>query len=323
MLTCLPMKDLYPPLDPYAVHILKVSGGHSLYVEECGNPEGIPVLFLHGGPGSGCKTYHRSFFDPQKYRAILFDQRGSGRSTPRGRLEDNTTGHLLADMELIREQLKIGGWLLFGGSWGATLALLYAEAYPHRIKGLVLRGTFLARQQDLDWYIKDGVNRIYPECWNELMALLPAKADANPISTIHALLNGEDELAQRRVARAWATWGGQVALGDDFTPQDTEGHVAGAVVQQAKIELHYAFHDYFIRDNQILLNCRLIPKVPVILIHGRRDLVCPVESAYALHQQLPFAELRILPNAGHIAGGADMIDAIVTAADEMALRIAP
>jgi proline iminopeptidase len=315
------MKELYPSIEPHAVHILKVEGGHSLYVEECGNPEGIPVVFLHGGPGSGCKIYHRSFFDPTTYRAILFDQRGSGRSTPHGRLENNTTDHLLADMELIRKHLGIETWLLFGGSWGATLALLYAETYPHRVNGLVLRGTFLARQCDLDWYIKDGVNRIYPERWNELMTALQGGGSGDPIAAIRALLHGEDELAQRRIARAWSIWGGQVALGDDFAAQDCESHVPTTVLQQARLELHYGFHQYFIKENQILLDCRRIPVVPVMLIHGRRDLVCPVESAYTLHQHLAFSELRILPKAGHIAGGADMIDAMVRAADEMALRI--
>lgn len=317
------MKELYPPIKPYAVHVLKVDGGHSLYVEECGNPSGIPVVFLHGGPGSGCKTYHRSFFDPAKYRAILFDQRGAGRSTPPGRLENNTTDHLLADLELIRKHLKIDTWLLFGGSWGATLALLYAETFPDRVNGLVLRGTFLARQRDLDWYIKDGVNRIYPERWNDMVTALHSNGSSDLITTIHAMLHGKDELAQRRVARVWWMWGGQVALGDDFIPQETEVHASSTVLQQARVEVHYGFHHYFIEENQILLNCHKVPEVPVILIHGRRDLVCPLESAHTLHQYLPSSALRILPKAGHIAGGADMIDAMVSAADEMADLICP
>ncbi len=315
------MKDLYPPIEPYATYKLKVGGDHSLYVEECGNPKGLSVVFLHGGPGSSCKPYHRRFFDPAKYRAILFDQRGSGRSNPFGKLEDNTTAHLLADMEFIREHLGLESWLLFGGSWGATLALLYAETYPHRVNGLVLRGTFLARQEDLDWFVKEGANRIYPERWDELMATLFDETHHDPIASFHDLLNGNDELAQRRVARAWSRWGGQLALGGEFAPQDNEGHVSNADLQQARIELHYAFHRYFINENQILINSGLLPDVPIILIHGRRDLVCPVESAYTLHKHLPTSTLSILPNAGHIAGSPDMIDALVTAADEMALSI--
>ena len=316
------MTDLYPPIEPHAVHHLDVGGGHSLYVEECGNPQGIPVVFLHGGPGGGCKIYQRSFFNPQKYRAILFDQRGCGRSKPHGRLEDNTTAHLLADLESIRERLGVRQWLLFGGSWGATLALLYAQAHPQRVSGLVLRGSFLARQMDLDWYLKDGANRIYPECWAELLDALHGEDHGDLIGAVQRILHGDDELAQRRVARAWTIWGAQVALGDGYTPSEPEGHVSAAMLQQARIELHYGFHRYFIEENQVLRDCRLIPKMPVVLVHGRRDLVCPAESAFTLRKALPFAELRILPTAGHIASGAEMSSALVKAADDMAERLA-
>lgn len=315
------MKELFPPIEPYAVHQLDVGGGHQLYVEECGNPEGIPAVFLHGGPGGGCKIYHRSFFDPGKYRAILFDQRGCGRSKPLGLLEHNTTGHLLADLETVRARLGVERWLLFGGSWGATLALLYAQSHPERVSGMILRGIFLARQKDLDWYIKDGVNRIYPERWTELLESLHGAGGDDLIATLRALLNGRDELAQRRIAKAWSIWGGQVALGDDFKPSQQDCHVTAETLHQARIELHYGFHRYFLEENQVLRNCRKIPQMPVSLIHGRRDLVCPVESAFTLRQALPFADLNILPKAGHIAGGADMIDALVDAAEAMAERL--
>jgi proline iminopeptidase len=316
------MKDLYPPIEPYAAHFLDVDGGHRLYAEECGNPAGLPVVFLHGGPGSGCKSYHRCFFDPHKYRIVLPDQRGSGRSTPHGGLTHNTTQYLLADLELIRTRLGIDRWLLFGGSWGAGLALLYAEQHPERVSGMVLRGTFLARHCDLNWYVKDGVNRIYPERWAELVGVIPKSGRGDLVRAIHGLLHGKDELAQRRIARAWSLWGGQVALGDEFDPATVDEHVPQRMVQQARLELHYAFNRYFLEEGQILEDCERLPDVPIILIHGRRDLVCPVESAYALHQHLPRAELRILPNAGHIASGEEMIDALVRAADEMAERLA-
>jgi len=316
------MTELYPPIEPFAVHLLDVGGGHHVYVEECGNPQGIPVIFLHGGPGGGCKIYQRSFFHPQKYRAILFDQRGCGRSKPHGLLEENSTQHLLADMELIRQRLGVDKWLLFGGSWGATLALLYAQTHPNRVSGMALRGSFLARQMDLDWYLKDGANRIYPECWAELLDALHGEDQGDLIGSIHGILHGEDELAQRRVARAWSVWGGQVALGDEYTPSDPEGHVPANMLQQARIELHYGLHRYFIEENRVLRDCPLIPKMPIILVHGRRDLVCPVESAYTLSKALPFAELRILPTAGHIASGAEMSAALVEAADDMAGRLA-
>lgn len=316
------MTDLYPPLEPYATHSITVGGGHQLYVEECGNPQGLPVVFLHGGPGGGCKPYQRAFFHPEKYRAILFDQRGAGRSKPVGLLEHNTTADLLADMETIREKLGIQQWLLFGGSWGATLSLLYAQAFPARVSGIVLRGSFLARQRDLDWYIKDGVNRIYPEFWAEFLSVLKEADRADVISAMYRILHGEDELAQRRVARAWSVWGGKVALGEAYRPADPEGHVAASQLQQAKIELHYGYHRYFIEENQILKNSHLVPKVPTLIIHGRQDLVCPVESAYQLQQHLPHAELKILPKGGHVASGVDMSSALVEAADAMVTRLA-
>ena len=315
------MKDLYPAIEPYADHILDVDGGHRLYVEECGNPAGLPVMFLHGGPGSGCKSYHRCFFDPQRYRIILADQRGSGRSTPHGGLRNNTTHHLLSDLEFLRERLKIEGWVLFGGSWGATLALLYAQMHPERVAGMVLRGAFLARQRDLDWYVRDGVNRVYPELWAELLDVIRGPERGHLVQALHRLLNGSDELAQRRVARTWSLWGGQVALGDEFNPAEVDEHVPQSMVQQARLELHYAAHRYFLEEDQILKDCDRLPDVPITLIHGRRDLVCPAESAYALHQRLPKAQLRILPHAGHVASGAEMIDALVTAADEMLARL--
>lgn len=315
------MRELYPPIEPYAVHLLDVGNSHTVYVEECGNPAGIPAVFLHGGPGGGCKPYHRSFFDPAVYRAILFDQRGCGRSKPYGLLEHNTTQHLLADMEMIRERLGLDKWLLFAGSWGSTLALLYAQHYPQRVSGIVSRGTFLARQEDLDWYIKDGVNRIYPERWAELLDALHGAPHDDLISAFHAILHGKDELAQRRIARAWSAWGGQIALGDEFNPSDLEGHVPAQVLHQARIELHYGFNRYFIEENQILRDCHLIPKIPIILVHGRRDLVCPVESAFTLRKHLPFAELRVLPTAGHIASPPEMTAALIEAADDMAGRL--
>jgi proline iminopeptidase len=320
------MKALYPPIEPYAVHVLDVGGGHSVYVEECGNPAGLPAVFLHGGPGGGCKIYQRSFFDPAKYRAVLFDQRGCGRSKPCGLLEHNTTRHLLADMEAVRQRLGLEKWLLFGGSWGSALALLYAQQYPHRVSGIVSRGTFLARQADLDWYLKDGANRIYPERWAELLDAAqggPGGGDGDLVAAFQRILHGKDELARRRAARAWSLWGGQVALGDEFSPSGLEDHVPASVLHQARIELHYGFHRYFVEESQILRDCRLIPKMPVILVHGRRDLVCPVEAAFTLQKHLPFAELRILPGAGHIAGGAEMTSALVGAADDMAARLSP
>lgn len=312
------MKNLYPEIEPYATHYLEVDAIHRLYVEECGNRYGLPVIFLHGGPGSGCKLHHRRFFNPKRYRIVLLDQRGSGRSMPQGELRHNTTWDLVEDLERIREKLAIDRWLLFGGSWGATLALLYAQKYPDNVLGMILRGVFLARQRDLDWYIKEGVSRIYPEQWQSLIASIPKADRDDPIEAVYQCLRGTDELAQRRIAREWELWGARVTLGSAFDPRELEEQASIAVLHKARIETHYARHRYFIEENQILRHCERILEIPTIIIHGRNDLVCPPECAYTLYRRLPRSELRILPHAGHIASGDEMIDALVSAADQMA-----
>ena len=315
------MPPLYPGLEPYQTHRLPRSG-HTLYVEECGNPTGFPALFLHGGPGAGCKPLHRCFFNPALYRIVLLDQRGAGRSRPSGAVQENTTAELLDDLEAIRQTLAIPSWLVFAGSWGVTLALLYAETHPERVAGLILRGSFLARRMDLDWFIgEQGVRRIYPDAWERLLHGLPEPDRLKPLEALHRHLNGSDELAQRRAARAWEQWSSQIVLGDAFDPLAHETHVAHATVVQARIELHYAVHRYFIADNAILQACGRIAHIPTHILHGRRDLVCPVEAAYQLHRHLPSSTLRILPQAGHIAAGEDMLGALVEATDAMAMTL--
>ena len=310
------MKKLYPQIEPYKIHNLQVDKLHTLYIEESGNPDGLPVIFLHGGPGGGCKPHHRSFFNPEKQRIIIFDQRGAGRSTPAGEIEQNSTPELIADLELIRKTLKVDCWLLYAGSWGATLALLYAQTFPKKVLGMILRGSFLARQRDLDWFTKDGVSRIYPDYWQRLTGFVGG--DEEVVNAIHADLLSEDKKVQQRSAREWSIWGGAVALGPAFDPAFLETEpVSAAELNQAKIELHYAVNRYFIEENQILNHCDKISHLPVTLIHGRNDLVCPVESAWTLHEKLPNSELTILPNSGHLADGEEMIDALVCATDEM------
>lgn len=315
------MKALYPDLEPYATHRYS-RDSHRIYVEECGNREGIPVLFLHGGPGSGCKRYHRSFFDPARYRIVLFDQRGAGRSMPHGELNHNTTADLVLDIEYLRQHLHVGRWLLFGGSWGATLALLYAQQFPSNVSGLILRGSFLGRRSDLDWFAgENGVRRIYPEQWERLLAILSESERADPLAALYRHVTGGDELAQRRAAREWELWSSRVVLGEEFDSARLGEHVSIEVVNQARIELHYAANRYFIEENAILRHGGKIAHLPAVIIHGRRDLVCPVESAWSLHRSLPESELRILPEAGHIAAGEAMIDALVNATDAMAGRL--
>lgn len=314
------MRTLYPPIEPRRVFYLSV-GRHRLYVEECGNPTGIPVLFLHGGPGSGCRSEHRRFFDPARYRIILVDQRGAGRSQPQGEVRDNTTQHLLDDLERVRRESAVERWLLFGGSWGAALSLLYAQAHPDRVYGMILRGSFLARRRDLQWFIESGAPRVYPEQWAQLLDHLPAAARGDPVAAIDRILNGDDELARRRIAREWTLWGHRVALGDAFDPEALSDQVPAAVVHQARIELHYARYGYFVEEGRLLRDCDArLQQVPVVLIHGRHDLVCPVEAAFSLYRKLPHADFRVLPGAGHLAAGEAMIDALVAATDEMAAR---
>ncbi len=311
------MKSLYPEIVPYKTFFLDTGSQHRVYVELCGNPDGLPVLFLHGGPCSGCKPDHRRFFNPEKYHIVLFDQRGCGRSLPFAELEHNTTQDLLDDMERIRKALDIAQWVLFGGSWGATLALLYAQRYPAQVKALILRGSFLARRKDMDWFMEAGAGQVYPELWQRFMRCFPAQAVADPVELIWLGLHSDDENLRLRVAREWMAWGGQIALGTAY-PNDAQTPVDDETVQQVKMEVHYAKAGYFIEENQILRHCAALQAVRTIIIHGRNDLVCPVEAAFKLSLALPQADYIVLPNSGHIAQGEEMIDALVNATDKIA-----
>lgn len=312
------MKTLYPEILPYQTFFLKTGSKHAVYVEQSGNIDGIPVIFLHGGPCSGTKPDHRRFFNPKLYRIILFDQRGCGLSLPFGKLENNTTQDLIDDMERIRNQLAIAQWLVFGGSWGGALALLYARQHKDKVMGLIIRAVFLARQQDLDWFAKDGADKIYPEQWQRLVESIPERSRDNPVQGLCDVLWGEDEVAQRRAAKEWMAWGGQVSLGNDYQPSPKGEHVTEKMVKQVCMELHYARHRYFLVENQILDNCSGLAEIPTVIIHGRHDFVCPMEAGYSLHKVLPNAEYIVLPNAGHVAQGKEMINALVAATDRFA-----
>lgn len=313
------MQSLYPAIKPYAIHQLAVDDLHTLYVEESGNPKGTPVLFLHGGPGAGCDPDHRRFFDPTAYRIILFDQRGAGQSIPHAALEKNTTQLLVADMEAIRNHLGIERWVLFGGSWGSTLALVYAETYPQRVLNMVLRGIFLCRTIDLDWFYKPGgANRVFPEEWEAFISHLPLKEQSNILENYYQRLTGKDEVAKMAAAKAWSRWEG-VCLTLQPNPNVvnhlTNPHVA---MSMACIEAHYFMNDIFLEENHILNNASRLADIPGVIVHGRYDMVCPLDNAYALKKVWPKAELEIVRDAGHSAFEPGMTHALVTATNTIA-----
>lgn len=311
------MKTLYPEIEAYQTFFLETESVHSIYVELSGDPEGLPVIFLHGGPGSGTQSHHRRFFNPEKFLIILFDQRGCGQSLPFGDLENNTTQDLIDDMECIRVKLGIDIWLLFGGSWGGALALLYAQQHRQRVSAMIIRGLFLARQQDLDWFAKDGVNQIYPEQWQKLLGAISTGERGGLVRGMCNALWSDDEVGRIRAAKAWDAWSGQVALGVDFQGGEGNQEQSNKQVLQVRLEMHYAQNQYFIAENQILEGCDILKTIPTIIIHGRYDLVCPIAAAYQLKQIMPYAKFWVLPTAGHVAKGKEMIDALVTATDKM------
>lgn len=312
------MRTLYPEIEPVQSGPLDVGDGHQVYYEDSGSRSGLPVIFLHGGPGSGAKPHHRQFFDPERYRIVVFDQRGTGRCQPFGRLQGNTTQNILADMEAIREELGIDAWLVFGGSWGATLALLYTEAHPERVKGLVLRGTFLARSQDLNWMLGHGAHRFFPEYWAEFIKEFDSSTPEAILETMNGRLFSDQRDEQLRAARTWALWTGRVVTYTLVNEYQLDIDDEQKLIDEARIEMHYAKNRYFIEENQILNQIDRVPDVPVKIIHGRRDMTCTPSASWDVHVRLPKSELSILPDAGHLAGESAMTDALVRATDAMA-----
>ena len=312
------MLILYPDIKPFAEHKLAVDEPHTLHIEECGNPDGTPVVFLHGGPGGGCEPFNRRFFDPEKYRVILFDQRGAGKSAPHAELRGNTTTALVDDIEKIRQHLDIEQWMVFGGSWGATLGLLYAEAYPQSVLGLIVRGVFLCRQKDLHWLYDSGASRIFPDAWEDFMKPIPVSERDDVIAAFYKRLTGTDDLARMAAAKAWSRWEGRCAtLRPSHTVMDhmADPHTA---ISLARIECHYFFNDGFIEENQIINNIESIKDIPGIIVHGRYDMVCPLDNAHTLHKSWPSSELHIVRDAGHASSEPSIVDALVRATDEMA-----
>ncbi len=315
------MRTLYPAIQPYVRHTLSVDDPHQLYVEECGNPEGIPVVFVHGGPGGGCEAWHRQLFNPDLYRIILFDQRGCGRSTPHAELRDNDTQALLADMELIRQHLDVDRWLVFGGSWGSTLGLLYAEAHPARVLGLVMRGIFLCRDQDIGWFYQSGASRLFPDYWHDFVAPVERDERHDMVAAYYRLLTGDDEVKRLTAAKAWSTWEGRTSTLNskpELVAHFANSHVARGL---ARIECHYFINKAFIEPNQIIRQAYVLEDIPGVIIHGRYDAVCPVDQAVALHEAWPAARLNIVSASGHSAGEPAIADALIRATDEFAERL--
>jgi len=315
------VKGLYPAIEPYRQWHMPVQAPHELYIEECGNPDGLPVLFIHGGPGSGCQPFHRRYFDPEVYRIILFDQRGAGKSTPHAELSNNTTADLVSDMEQLREQLGIEQWVLFGGSWGSTLSLVYAETYPERVSGLILRGIFLCRPQDIAWFYQQGAGRIFPEHWEQFIAPIPEDERGDMVSAYYRQLTSDDETTRLEAARAWSLWEGRtVSLLPCKEVEEVFGD-AHFALSIARIECHYFMHDSFLDKNQIVNNANTLKDIPGIIVHGRYDVVCPVDQALALHAAWPQAELQVIADAGHAASEPATVDVLVSATRDMARKL--
>ena len=314
------MRTLYPEIEPYRSQRIAVDARHTLRVEECGNPAGLPVLFLHGGPGAGLARYHRRFFDPARYRIVLFDQRGAGQSTPFADLTDNTTWHLVADIETIRRQLGIERWVVFGGSWGSTLGLAYAQAHPEHVLGLVLRGIFLCRPAEIRWFYEEGgASWLLPEKWARFAAAIPADERGEMMAAYWRRLTGDDEAVRLAAAQAWGAWeGGAITL--EESPATEAGFAAPEVaLSLARIEAHYFRHHGWLQPDQLLRDVPKIRHIPATLVHGRYDIVCPVKSAYDLAAAWPEAELHIVL-AGHAASEPAIVDQLVQATERLADR---
>ncbi|MGH8750587.1 MAG: prolyl aminopeptidase [Burkholderiales bacterium] len=290
--------SLFPEIEPYAQDWLDVSGGHRIYYEQCGNVQGVPVLFLHGGPGSSCNPGHRRFFDPRHYHIILFDQRGCGKSTPCGEVRDNTTAHLIADMEQLRRALNVERWLLFGGSWGSTLALAYAQAHAPAVLGLILRGIFLASAEELDWYCY-GLKNFASEAWQRFANFLPEEKHGNLLQHYHQAIHQPDLQQAGAAAQAWNGYETELMMLGQSQPQIKSSVADELMLARARVQTHYLINCCFLKENKLIENLHKIRHLPAAIVHGRLDLICPVQTAQRLQRAWPEAQLKIVENAGH------------------------
>jgi proline iminopeptidase len=310
------MRTLYPSIQPYHTDHIQVSTIHRVYFEECGNPNGRPVIFLHGGPGGGIQPTYRQYFNPQKWRIILLDQRGCGKSAPFAELRENSTWDLVADIETLRQHLRIEKWAVFGGSWGSTLALAYGITYPESCTAFFLRGIFLLRKKEIDWFYQEGCSKIYPDAWEDYLKPIPPDERDDLVQAYHQRLTSADAQVRRTAAKAWAIWEGSTSKlipNDQMIEHYGEDQFAEAF---ARIECHYFVNKgFFEEDNFLLNNVHKIRHIPAIIVQGRYDVVCPCDNAWDLHRAWPEAELKIIPDAGHSVSETGTIDALIEATD--------
>jgi len=313
-----PRRELYPPIEPNHSGFLKVDSGHELYYEECGNPNGKPVVFLHGGPGGGCTDGMRRFWSPDVYRIVLFDQRGSGKSTPHANLENNTTWDLVNDIEILRVALQIDRWQVFGGSWGSTLALAYCQKHPDRVTEIVLRGIFMLRKKEIDWFYQHGASEIFPDRWEHYLKPIPESERGDLLQAYYQRLTSDDSEVRLAAARAWSVWEGTTST---LLPN---ADIAGAfgkaemALALARIECHYFVNNGFMDDNQLIRDVDKIRNIPAVIVQGRYDVVCPAVSAWELSRAWPEADLRIVADAGHAAFEPGNVHELITATDRFA-----
>ncbi|MEE8538737.1 MAG: prolyl aminopeptidase [Woeseiaceae bacterium] len=311
-------RKLYPAIEPNHTGYLKVGGGHELYYEESGNPHGKPAIFLHGGPGGGCMDKMRRFFNPEVYRIVLFDQRGSGKSRPHASLENNTTWDLVDDIEILRVTLQVDRWQVFGGSWGSTLALAYSQTHPGRVTELVLRGIFMLRKKEIDWFYQKGASELYPDLWQHYLKPIPKRERRDLLHAYYKRLTGDDPDVRLQAAKAWSVWEGATSY---LVPNDKIAAAFGAgdlALSLARIECHYFVNGGFMEENQLIKNIDKIRNIPAVIVQGRYDVVCPCISAWELSQAWPEADLRIVPDAGHAAFEPGNVHELVMATDAFA-----
>jgi proline iminopeptidase len=311
-------RTLYPPIEPYATGLLDVGDGHRVYYERSGRPGGKPAVFLHGGPGGGISPDHRRLFDPDRYDVLLFDQRGCGRSTPHASLEANTTWHLVADIERLRALAGVDAWLVFGGSWGSTLALAYAETHPERVSALVVRGIYTVTQAELDWYYQFGVSEIFPDKWEAFLAPIPEAERGDLVAAYRRRLTGDDPKAQGEAAQAWSRWeASTITLRPDpaLVSRFVDDHFALAF---ARIENHYFTHGCWLEEGQLLRDAGRLAGLPGTIVHGRYDMPCPARTAFALHKAWPDADFHLIEDAGHAYNEPGILDRLIRATDGFA-----